>query len=457
MFGLECSKCRSAIRLVVLFLTLQVTALPASAAAPTRLIVLGDSLSAEYDSISGFSGIDDPTEYAAITAGGWESMSWVEVVGRLRSESLDLGGFKSELPGWGLFRFSGYEYNFAIPGFTAEQFKQVVSSSIFSHPEFLSHKQQLSDALQNNADAAVVWLGGNEFRGNYGTLYEGASPAGLINNLSNDLAQVVDWVRGRKVGLKLVIVNLPDLGATPDKQAAHPDPLKRANVTAATVLANQAIASIAAARGLPVADVFSDTKRLIDGETLWLGPVNLLPGSHPDNHHRHHFTRDGLHPNTCLQAIMARRILETLNQAHGTDIPTLTDVELLGLVGINPLQPYLDWTTTNQLAATGIGDDGDADGLVNLAEFVFLLDPNAVSAPPLKLDASATPLKASFSPDAGRLRLVEVKPEWSSELSEWAAVPMENINVDANGLIVTLPPDEFAGFIRLQLSVRPVQ
>lgn len=57
--------------------------------------------------------------------------------------------------------------------------------------------------------------------------------------------------RLQKPGIKLVVANLPDLGASPDKQAAHPDPLKRANVTAATILANVAITNLAVARGLP--------------------------------------------------------------------------------------------------------------------------------------------------------------------------------------------------------------
>ncbi|HSH16151.1 MAG TPA: hypothetical protein VLD18_08975, partial [Verrucomicrobiae bacterium] len=77
-------------------------------AQPLRLVVIGDSMSAEYDSISGFSGVDDPTEYATITVSGWESMSWVEVLGRLRADTVDLGGYESDLLGWGALRFSGY-------------------------------------------------------------------------------------------------------------------------------------------------------------------------------------------------------------------------------------------------------------------------------------------------------------------------------------------------------------
>ncbi len=417
-------------------------------AQPLRLAVLGDSLSAEYDSLTGIAGVDDPTEYAAVTVPGWESMSWVEVLGRVRTNEVDLGAYRGTLPGWsdlahpGDLRFTGYEFNFAIPGFEASQFEQIVNSSFLSDPHFLPCKLQIAAVLQNQANAAVVWLGGNEFRANYGYLYDGGDPWPLVNALSNDLAAVLDFVLDEKPGIQLVVANLPDLGATPDKQSAHPDPLKRANATAATMLANLAIASLAAARGIPVADVFADTYKLVAGETVWVGPVNLYSGTHPDNHPRYQFTRDGLHPNTCLQAIIAARMIETFNQGYAAGIPPLTPGEILNLAGMDPMQPYLDWAATNSLVAPGPGEDGDADDLVNLGEFVFDLDPHVPNTSPLTVDASASPVTARYHPDPDRQRLVRVWAEGSTNLQ--------------GEVTVALPPGAAARFVRLQFQVRPV-
>lgn len=426
-------------------------------AQPLKLAVLGDSLSAEYESISGFAGVDDPTEYAAITVPGWESMSWVEVLGRLRTNEVDLGAYDGDLWGWGPLRFSGYAYNFAIPGFEASQFEQIVNSSILSDPLYLLCKAQMSDVLENDVDAAVVWLGGNEFRANYGYLYDGNDPAPLINNLSNDLAEVLDFVMESQSGIQLVVVNLPDLGATPDKQAAHPDPVKRANATAATILANQAIANLASARGIPVVDVFSDTYKLVAGETVWVGPVDLSAGAHPDNHPRYQFTRDGLHPNTCLQAIIGARIVQTFDQAYGAGIPPITEGEILDLIGIDPMQPYLDWAADHSLVAAGLGDDSDLDGWVNMAEFVFDLDPHGADPSPLTIKPATSAVTVAYRPDPDRERLVNVAPEWSSDLVEWVLVPGVNQTTNAGGEItVFLPANEAARFVRLQLSLRPV-
>lgn len=458
-----------AVRVLTFGAWLFVTHTNLMAATPLRLVVIGDSLSAEYDSISGFTaigGVEDPTQYAAITVPGWESMSWVEVLGRLRSNAIDLGQTKNTFPGWTDLsnplqidlRFTGYEYNFAVPGFTASQFEQVINSSpIFSDPQLYYYKQQIESVLQNQGDAAVVWLGANELRENYGFLYDGNDPTDLINSLSNNLVQVVDFVRAQKPGIKLVIANLPDLGATPTKQADHPDPVKRANATSATIAANDAIASIAAARNLPVADVFPDTYRLVQGETVWIGPVNLYPGSDADNNPRYQFTRDGLHPNTCLQSIIARRVIDTFNQAYGTGIEPITDGEILTLTGLDPRQTYLDWASTNSITATAPGDDSDGDGLVNLAEFVFDLDPQTVNSGPVTLDQIGDAIVVRYTPDPDRERLVAIEPEWTTNLVQWLPVPAENRTVLSTGEVqIRLPAGDGSRFVRLRLSEKSV-
>lgn len=425
-------------------------------AQPLRLAVLGDSLSAEYESISGQPGIDDPSEYGAISVPGWESMSWVEVLGRLRADELDFGVFDADLVGWGPMRFSGYEYNFAIPGFEASQFEEIVTSSILD--TYFFYRVQLSDVLQHDVDAVVVWLGANEFRANYGFLYDGGDPLPLVTGLTNDLATILSFVQGENPGAKVVVVTLPDLGATPDKQSGHPDPVKRLNVTAATILANQAISNLAAGLALPLADVFPETYRLVLGEPVWLGSVDLFAGSHVDNHPRYQFTRDGLHPNTCLQAIIARRILETYNQAYGIGATPITDGEILDLIGVDRMQVYLDWVSVNTLVEGEPGDDGDRDWLVNLAEFVFDLDPNVVSPSPLMVSAAGPAVQATYQPDLDRERLVSIRPEWGVTFGVWGDVPPGNLSTNASGAVtVTFPVGEQQRFVRLQLSVRDVE
>ena len=52
----------------------------------------------------------------------------------------------------------------------------------------------------------------------------------------------LDYLQTQRADLQIVVALVPDLGASPSKKAAHPDPLKRALVTEATIAANARIA-----------------------------------------------------------------------------------------------------------------------------------------------------------------------------------------------------------------------
>jgi len=426
-------------------------------AAALRVAVIGDSLSAEYDALPGIPGIEDPTAYAAVTVAGWESRSWVEVLGLLRGGSLDLGPHDPTLPGWNDFRFTGYKYNFAIPGFQASQYEDIVNSSFFSNPQYLLFRSTLGDVLRHDVDACVVWIGANEFRANYGFLYDGGDPASLIQNLRHDIGEILDFVREQNAALRILVVNLPDLGATPSKQAAHPDPAKRDRVSQATMLANQAISELAGARGLPVTDAFAATRRVMDGQGIWYGPVDIRPESHPDNDPRYAFTREGLHPNTGLQLEIARLVIATLNEHYATTIPPITDTEALRLLGINPQQPYLDWVAAHALGAGAMEEDLDQDGLVNLVEFVFGFDPKVRNASPLSIESTLAGVEAGYHPDPARSRFASVVPERSTDLMVWNEVPPSSLITAADGRVsFRFPVENSTGFLRLRVVIRVV-
>ncbi len=424
-------------------------------AAGVRLAVIGDSLSAEYDALPDIPGVDDPTAYAAVTVPGWESRCWVEVLGLLRPGAVDLGPQKPDLPGWGDFRFTGYKYNFAIPGYEASQYEDIVDSSLFSNPQYLLFRGTLRDVLKNDVDTCVVWIGANDFRANYGFLADGGDPVPLIQGLRQDLGKILDFVTGQSSSLRVVVVNLPDLGATPTKQAAHPDPAKRDRASQDIALANQAINEVASAHGLPVADVFSATRRLIEGENIWFGAIEIQPGTNPDNDPHFAFARDGLHPNTGLQIEIARIIVATMNERYGAAIPAITDAEALGLLGISPQEPYLNWVTAHALAANGMSDDPDQDGIANLVEFVFDLDPKSPSPSPMTIAASAAGVDASYRADPARLRLAGVTPRWSTDLLSWTDIPTGNLTTAGDGRVtVHFPAKGSAGYLRLDVALK---
>src|SRR4030095_16720261 len=110
----------------------------------------------------------------------------------------------------------------------------------------------LDEQLRDDADRVVIWLGTNELRANFGAIYDEVDDvqraeicAGLGDNLIEDLEDIVHHVKDQNSDLEIVIGNVPDLGATPSKKIAHPDPVKRARVTAATETINARIQELA--------------------------------------------------------------------------------------------------------------------------------------------------------------------------------------------------------------------
>ena len=293
-----------------------------------NVITIGDSLTAEYDVIPDVPGFDDlPTDYAEVTVPGWEAMSWVEVAGRLRGRYFNFGEWKALSDPWLPPRLSGYEYNWAVPGVDASQYEDFVTSSFFSNPVFWTGRQPFEAQLSNVAQRVVIWLGGNDFRGNYGPLYDGQSSSSFVNGLVDDLTRTIDFVRQHSGNAQVVVANVPDLGATPTKKAAHPDPVKRMRVTAVTETVNWRLAQVAADRGIVIADTYAITSSLVKNEPLYFGGVQILNDKNADNHPRFAFARDGLHPNTALQIMNVRAIIRAFNRGYGAGIPNITDSE----------------------------------------------------------------------------------------------------------------------------------
>ncbi len=430
--------------------------LPASAA---KVVTIGDSLTAEYDVIPSIPGFDDlPTDYAKVTVEGWEAMSWVEVAAKLRGQYFDFGKWKDLSDPWVIPRLSGYEYNWAVPGVDAGQYADFVTSANFENPIYFALRQPLEDQLSDTAQRVVIWLGGNDFRGNYGPLYDGKNSESFVDGLLDALEKVIDFVKGKNGDAQIVIANEPDLGATPSKKTAHPDPLKRARVTAVTEAVNARIAKLAEKKKVIVADAYASTAALVRGEPLYFGGVRIVDDRDADNNPRYAFTREGLHPNTALQILNARVIIRAFNKGYGAGIPKITDTEALELLGIDKDQPFFDW-----LAHRGIDDksfeaDSDGDGLAQLAEYAFGLNPKEADADRLPVSIGGPVsgfsgnVSVRFRPKVARTHYVAVKVQYSTDGVAWVSVPSARVLANADASFTAAVP-ETSGPVQLRLKV----
>ena len=107
----------------------------------------------------------------------------IEILAQLRAPIFNFGGLRDISDPWPLPRFSGYEFNWAVPGVDAAQYEDFVTSTALSNPVYYFLRQPLDEQLQNRIGRVVIWLGGNDFRANYGAIYDGGSSGPLIDGL----------------------------------------------------------------------------------------------------------------------------------------------------------------------------------------------------------------------------------------------------------------------------------
>lgn len=398
-------------------------------------VVLGDSLSAEYEATphGGDFGVSDTL-----------AENWVEILGAIRSGLIQFGS-RREFPAiWDQVRLHGYKHNWAYYGWKTSDLAAFLASDDW---EVRLARAELDQQLRADVGRVVIFAGGNDANARYGDLYgETALPAGFLEGLLANITYAIDYVRAVNPALAIVVVNIPDVGVTPDVRGdvAYPDPFKRGQASALIAQINAAIAGLEAdppaGRAVAVADVASLTGRLASGDPIHLGAIRLVDDADPENDPRHLFTNDGFHPNTCAQIFVARAVIDAFNRRYGAGIPTITEADALAYLGLDPDLPYLEWIAGYPVTETGMEDDPEGDGVVNLAEYALGRDPSLRDAGwttrvALGSRGGTPALEMVYRPDPERLRHVRLTPFWSGDLVTWEELPGTDLVDNGDGSI----------------------
>ncbi|MEZ5302127.1 MAG: SGNH/GDSL hydrolase family protein [Verrucomicrobiales bacterium] len=358
-------------------------------------------------------------------------------------------------------RATGHEFNFAIPGYTTEDWRELLSGG-GNFLEDLS-RDEIRDQLQgDDVHLAIVFLGGNDINQEYQTYYNGADPAPFVASLLANWQNIINRLRGWNADIPMILTTAPDVGATPDVVGDHPDPAKRANVTALVEDLNAGLAAIAAAdANMELADIYEFTKRYISPEPICIGGLEMIKGTHPENNTRYLFGADGFHPNTGGQAFIASEILRAAN-ALGFGVAPLTPRETLqAVLGIDADLAYREWADAAQLPADRRGkfDDPDRDGIPNAAEYALGLDPirpDAGALPqPLRLSEGGDEFLALRWSAPHPCRRDLIRAERSSALTGWQIAEDAEIVASPDGMTWTLraPAQGEAGFLRMRFEL----
>lgn len=424
-----------------------------AAAAPLRVLAIGDSMTEEY-------AFELPFSAPASNPTNANARNWPELFRIFRGAEVSLGPYESTAASYLDLRNAGHEWNYGIPGATLRNWVNLLNRRPGSDPlgPFYSiTRNSLKDEVWA-VEAVVILLGANDLKQDYNDLFNDTEPAGYFTAMLDRLNTVYAWVNTSR-GLKrpkIVVCTVPDVGATPQISGIYNVPARQATTRAKIANFNQSILTWAAGKAYPPSIARLDllTDRIFDQVPFHLnGTVFTLAGSE-ENPPLQVFCRDGFHVSTVGQALIANEIMSALESATGRNLTPFSNREILqNLLGQNPDQPYLDWIAASGLSGSGMDEDPDGDGFPNLTEYLLGSPPGAFGNP---MTGRFSPgLSLSWQPSATGLRFGSLTAEESSNLAHWSPVPAGRTSVAPDGTVSITPAAGPKGFARLRAAPSP--
>lgn len=480
-------------------LALQLSPAPAA----DQIVTLGDSLSFAYEAEFGFE-ITVQTPESPIFGEplgdgfGPEVKNWAEILNdsTYRGEFFDLGARDSIrlqtflIPERFETLFFRQEFNWSVPGYRIDQLRSFVSGEatileiLAENPEYEALLTALENSdfeesdfavadlvtqIQSDAERVVLFIGGNDINGIYGTIYDGGDPGTFVADFIDDATFLIDWIQGHNPDIQIVLANVPHVGITPDVQSRFPtDPVKTARVTEVLTDLNGRLATLAASRETGYADLFSTTLTLLDPNPLCIHGLPFTNDGSETGDLDHVWLNGVLsfnfHPNTNAQALIANAIIDAFNHQYDTGIAPLTATEILGgLLAKSPAEidmPFADWMTCHGLAGRPESDDSDHDQLPAGLEFALGLHPGIRDADKVtvrRIDHGGAPaLEAAYPIRLPSSAHYTLTPATSTTL-DGPFTPFPTTPAPGpDGLArAALPMDGIREFMRLEASITP--
>ena len=385
-------------------------------------------------------------------------MNWVEILAAQRAADYDFGHYATQ----------GHEYNYAIPGYDTVQWMDIIEADFWDPLYYIRFRMQQD---YDEVGVVVIMLGGNDIRANYGDLYDPGpgdiTPTEFKNTVLTNLGKIITEIRDENGSVPIVLADVPDLSIAPDIIADHPDATKRAGVTVIVGELNQEIATLAASRAVTLANVSLLSDRLLSPGPIYIGAIEMINDKDPTRENRPHylFCKEGLHPSTNGQSIIANVLIDAINSATNHTVQKLESREVItDLLGLNPDQPYINWASNKNLTEPSMTVDSDGDGIPNLGEYLLGLNPLVVDTSHIVTlqDIGGTDyLTLGYSPDLDALRLADVIVKYSLDLDDWLELPNGSLIDLGNGSfqarlpIGGLPDNENRAFLRMEFILRP--
>ncbi|QJE95933.1 SGNH/GDSL hydrolase family protein [Luteolibacter luteus] len=469
--------------LLPLFLALQGPLLAAE-----QIVTLGDSLTFAYEGEFGFK----KNVLGTVYGDGMPNTvrNWIETLSstNYRNAYFDQGARKNLTLQFGLGSiFFRNEYNWAIPGlkvdamrrfvlgeatFTellaeSDDFEAVVTALDFSNFSDATHfnHAEMVNQITSSAERLVFFIGGNDVRGIYGTVYNGGSAGTFADDFINDADAILDRIRTLNPNIPIVVVAVPHIGITPDIKSTSPtDPVKTPRVTALLADLNARLKTVADEHGAGFADIFTPTLPLLGSGSYGIHGIPFNNSGSKTGDLNYIWLNGQLsanfHPNTNMQLEIANIIVRAFNNRYGSEVAPLSATEML----VTALQKtstqanmnFASWMTGFGLTGGLENSDADGDGIPAGVEFATGLNPNI---------QDADLIRTSLVSGGSQLQLAYPKRLPSSAFFTLQAASSTSLvppftpvasTAGADGLNrATIPSGGGRGFLRLEATVAP--
>lgn len=190
--------------------------------------------------------------------------------------------------------------------------------------------QLISQVQSHNVTLALMQLGENDLLSVRGSIANGTIDPSTLAFDQDYLEALVEGSVNAVLaaGGKVILGGLSDQA---DGPGVVTDATQKARLESAISDSNARMAAFAASKGVPFINFFALEKSVFDSGQFVVGGVNigLTVGTDP-----HNFFYDPLHAGIVINGEVANLWLQAMNEGYGTNIPLLSDLEILTRAGL---------------------------------------------------------------------------------------------------------------------------
>ncbi len=194
--------------------------------------------------------------------------------------------------------------------------------------------QLVTQVQLGNVTLAIITIGDNDYINQATNIATGAlSGPALASYQAQVAANITTAVNAvRAEGAYVVLGGFADILHSPASASILANPVGADRLANALADGRTLVSNFAVANNIPFIDFYALQKEVYDNGSAQLGGVDLILSGYGAD--PHYFFEDPFHAGIIVRGAITNLYIEAINQGYGTNIPLLSDQEILGFAGL---------------------------------------------------------------------------------------------------------------------------